>query len=135
MSRHVSKQRLIRRAVYLYTFHSECGMRVYKGNVYVDHNVVKPSYFFKSNEKKPYIVNCSSEPGTFRINNIWLRELDKEKAVDIYHDYVNKITEEKFKTIHRLRQTFLMSLIGHMEDHTEGQEWMQKLSSLPKTQS
>lgn len=136
MVRKATDKRLVKRGVYFYAFGSDRPIKLYKGNVYEDTSTSR--YFFKSNnkdKKRSYIVNCSIEEGTYLKNGFWLRKLDKEKAVDVYYKYITKVIESKMKTIQRLRNICVMSTKCNMEDCTEDQEWMQKLSQLQKTQS
>ena len=136
MTRKATEKRLVKRRVYFYSFNHDRALRVYKGNVYKDTST--SLYFFKDSNKKskrPYIVNCSIEEGTYFKSGFWLRELDKSKAIDVYYDYAIKVIEEKTKTIQRLRGTCIRSAVSHMEDCTEDQEWMHKLSQQQKTQS
>lgn len=117
--RYTSQKRLIKRGVYLYAFNPGCPIRVYKGNVYIEDHGFKPVYFFKSNEKKPYIVNCSKEKGIFVRNNFWLRELDKEKALDIYYEYVKELIDIRVEQIKSYKRTYQHFIKYDMEVHVK----------------
>lgn len=117
MSKHITKKNLIKRGVYLYVFNPGYPLRVYKGNVYVEHYSMCQVYFFKSNEKKPYIVNCSKEKGTFLRNNFWLRELDKEKALDIYYQHIKELIDKKVNQIDSYKRTYAFFTKYDMESH------------------
>lgn len=117
MQRTPSPKRLIKRGVYLYTFNPGYPIRIYKGNVYIENHYPQEVYFFKSNEKKPYIVNCSKEKGVFVRNNCWLREIDKEKALEIYYDHIKEIIEEKLERINAYKRNYSFFVEHDIENH------------------
>lgn len=120
MQRTSTPRRLIKRGVYLYTFNPGYPIRVYKGNVYIENHYLSDVYFFKSNHKKnPYIVNCSNKMGTFVRNNFWLREIDKEKALDIYYKHIKDAIDRKLEQIQSYKRTYVFFTKYDIESHVE----------------
>lgn len=120
MQRTSSPKRLIKRGVYLYAFNPGYPIRVYKGNVYMENHYPSKTYFFKSNDKKkPYIVNCSNEMGVFIRNNFWLREINKEKALDIYYEHIKKAIGRKLEQIKSYKRTYLFFAKYDIENYVE----------------